>query len=214
MRVKYIVLGLWWLSSIVFIVDIFSVYLIHPTKEWQTLPGLCCPLSHRLFIMIHFIGGIIILLLGAFQFFPILRDLGIHKWIGRVYIVSCIITSIAGITFICLNGTVGGPVMSIAFAMYGALLLVFSIITWRYSYKKEYTIHQQWAIRTFILGGCSWIYRILYLLAATWGHNPNIIGYKHPIDYTFDWIFFILPLLICEIIFYTKRPKGYQLLLI
>ncbi len=134
-------------------------YYLTPYNYWKTLPGLCCPFSHRLFIMIHITFGIIILLLGEFQFIPQLRQhsIGIHRWVGRIYMSSCIITSVAGLIFLCLNGTVGGSNMTVAFTVYGIFLFLTSNIAWILAYKGKYHLHKWWAIRTFTLGIASWV---------------------------------------------------------
>ena len=62
----------------------------------------------------HFVGGSILLFLGSVQLIQRLRlrDPAVHRWLGRVYVGASGITAVGGLTFILLNGTIGGPVMS------------------------------------------------------------------------------------------------------
>ena len=235
----YTTLFLIWAAGLPFVVYMINSYLVHFGSHDTVLPNLEYPLVNKIFMTIHLVGAIIIMLIGPLQFIPSLKKINcccssysyvtgrhtyfccqfirFHKWNGILYLLSCIVAALAGILFIVINkGTVGGPVMTAAFSIYGILLLTFSIVTWHnarkrktYNYDHTYVpmTHRDWAIRTFALGLGPWFYRVLYLVAF-WSikHNPFETNFRHPIDYTLAWSFFLVPLLVAELLIrYMRR---------
>lgn len=246
----YLTLLLIWASGLAFICYILDTYFLHifSSKDASNMiPDVNYPIMNKIFMSIHFIGGVIIMLIGPLQFVSKMRKiqpsncsdccscysrygyLNFHKWNGRLYLTSCFVTGLAGITFICVNGgTVCGPSMTVAFSTYGILLIVFSLITWNYArqfgkcniqYNTDESIllklklkHRDWALRTFALGLGSWFYRALYVFTyLCTSYSPldtdsKDTVFRHPVDYVFDWLFFLLPLLFTEVLIrYIRR---------
>ncbi len=199
-KLAYLCILIIWLLGLYFIYYIIDTYFTNLNKNVNTLPKLEYPLTHKILIVTHFIGGIIIMLIGPIQFIPYFRKNIIHKWNGRIYLSCCLITSLAGLIFICVNGTVGGIVMDIAFATSGILLFTFGSITWYYGYYRKKDKHRNWAVRTFALGIAPLFYRILYLFSYIGDYDPFEYEFKGILDYIFDWTYFLLPLIVAEII--------------
>ncbi len=205
-KIAYTSLFIIWLLCLCFIYYISSIYLVNLNENIEVLPKLEYPLEHKIIIVIHFICGIVIMLIGPIQFIPYFRNNNIHKWNGRIYLSSCLITALAGLLFICVNGTAGGIVMDIAFATYGCLLFAFSLITWYYGYHRNRQKHRNWGIRTFALGIASLFYRILYLFSYIGEYDPYEYQFRGVVDYIFDWSFFLIPLMVSEIVIrYVER---------
>ena len=80
-------------------------------------------------IGLHFAAGGVILALGCIQFVRRIRILypAVHRWIGRVYVTAAFLTGVGGITFIAVKGTIGGAMMDIGFAIYGALTIAAAV---------------------------------------------------------------------------------------
>lgn len=162
-------------------------------------------------IGIHFATGGIILLLGSIQLldsvrirFPV-----IHRWIGRLYIVSCILAAIGGLVFIALKGTIGGLVMDIGFSLYGILMFITAIKTYRHAVARRLDKHRAWALRLFALAIGSWLYRMDYgfwiLLTDGLGHERHFTG---PFDYLMAFFFYIPNLVIAEIFISARQYKA------
>lgn len=60
----------------------------------------------------------------------------VHWLLGKVYIGASILTALGGLTFIIVSGTVGGEVMSLGFALYGVLMLVCTVETYRHARRS------------------------------------------------------------------------------
>jgi uncharacterized membrane protein len=83
----------------------------------------------------HFLTGAILLVLGPVQLLGAVRRRypALHRWLGRVYVGAAALAGLAGLTFIALKGTVGGPVMSAGFGLYGALMTLAAARTYAHA---------------------------------------------------------------------------------
>ncbi|GAB4044843.1 DUF2306 domain-containing protein [Spirosoma litoris] len=162
-------------------------------------------------IGLHFAAGGIILILGSIQLIDSVRVRypAIHRWIGRVYITACLLAAVGGSAFILAKGTIGGPVMSIGFGLYGVLMLIAAIETYRHVVAKNLDRHQTWALRLYALAIGSWLYRMDYgfwlLLTDGLGHTKTFSG---PFDRVMDFFFYIPNLLIVEVFVRARSYKA------
>jgi hypothetical protein len=113
-------------------------------------------------IGLHLLTGTVLVVLGPLQLVPRIRAArpAVHRAIGRIYVGAAIIAGLAGNAFIYTRGTVGGPVMSIAFSIYGWLLVGAAVLAWRYGRQRDLVRHRAWALRLFALGISSMLYRL------------------------------------------------------
>ena len=161
-------------------------------------------------IGLHFAAGGLILILGSIQLLDIVRVrfLAVHRWIGRVYIVACLLAALGGLAFIMAKGTIGGLVMNIGFGLYGVLMGVSAVQTYRYAVRGNLASHRLWALRLYALAIGSWLYRMDYgfwlLLTDGLGHNHTFSG---PFDYVMAFFFYIPNLLVVDL---YVRAGSYQ----
>lgn len=152
-------------------------------------------------IALHFAAGGIILVLGCIQLIGAVRVRfpALHRWIGRVYVAASLLAGIGGLTFIAVKGTVGGTVMNIGFAMYGVLMIVCAVQTYRHARARRLEVHRAWALRLFALAIGSWLYRMDYgfwlLLTNGLGHTEDFRG---PFDMLMAFFFYLPNLLVSE----------------
>ncbi|WP_221391771.1 DUF2306 domain-containing protein [Dyadobacter sp. NIV53] len=161
-------------------------------------------------IGLHFATGGIILLLGSIQLLDSVRVRypAVHRWIGRIYIISSIFAAVGGLLFIILKGTIGGLVMDIGFSLYGILMFIAAIETYRHAVAGRLDKHRAWALRLFALAIGSWLYRMDYgfwiLLMDGLGHERHFTG---PFDYLMAFFFYIPNLLVAEIFISVRQYK-------
>jgi hypothetical protein len=199
-----------WISAFLFglyIIGFYALALVTDDAErWnRVLPGLYVKGNSAATqgIGIHFLGGGIVLLLGCLQLMAGIRNRWpiLHRAIGRLYLIGCLFASLGGLLFVILNRTIGGWPMDLAFTMYGALMFICSIQTWRYAIKRKIAVHKAWAIRLFALAIGSWFYRMGYgfwfLTMDGVGHTETFSG---GFDYFMDFFFFLPNLLFAEAI--------------
>jgi len=115
-------------------------------------------------IGLHFAVGGIILVLGSIQLIEAIRVRysAFHRWVGRVYVLCSLLAAVGGLAFIFIKGTIGGTVMNMGFALYGLLMLVCSVETFRHARAGRMEQHRAWALRLYALAIGSWLYRMDY----------------------------------------------------
>jgi hypothetical protein len=202
---------LWATMGLTYTVYVGANYILNPQGVWDTLPNICCSPYQKAPIYLHAIGATLVLLLGPFQMLQNIYHTKLHRYTGIVYIMGCVFSSLAGMVFILWNRTVGGIVMDVAFILYGWIVFMCAIITSTLAVKgvsdpiyRKY--HRAWALRTTAVAPASVFYRILYFIlyfvtkllpdSTPVLHTSNFRG---PVDYVFDFAFFLIPLLVVEV---------------
>lgn len=206
-----------WLSGILFAGYIVVFYLGAPRlgamERWnRTLPRLyeAGHQSATFAIGAHFAAGALLLLLGPIQLIRPLRERfrAVHRWTGRVYVLAAGLAGLGGLDFILSKGTVGGPVMSLGFGLYGALMVLAATQTWRFGAMRATERHRAWGIRLVALVVGSWLYRMEY---GFWMPLTNGLGTNAAFTGPFDRVmvfFFYLPNVLLAELFVRERRAG------
>lgn len=162
-------------------------------------------------ISLHFAAGGVILILGSIQLIDTVRTRfpALHRWIGRLYITACLLAAVGGLAFIVAKGTVGGTVMNIGFGLYGLLMFIAAIETYRHAVAGHLDQHRTWALRLYALAIGSWLYRMDYgfwlLLTDGLGHTHSFSG---PFDKLMAFFFYIPNLLVVEAFVRARSYKA------
>lgn len=188
-----------------------SLYQGNAARWNEMLPGLYSKdaTASTTGIGLHFAMGGIILVLGSIQLISSLRNRwpAFHRWVGRIYVTASMLAAIGGLVFIFTTGTIGGTVMNMGFGLYGVLMFIAAVLTWRYAATKQMGLHRAWALRLYALAIGSWLYRMDYgfwfLLANKWGHEHNFSG---PFDHVMAFFFYLPNLLVAEI--FIRRNEN------
>lgn len=210
-----------WISGICFALYIFGFYIfanaLSDVEAWNSvLPQLYSPEKPAAMtgMISHFFFGSVLLILGPIQFIETVRKryIHFHRWVGIFYTLSAFITGFGGVVFLGVWGAAGGMPMFIGFLVYGVLMMICSVQTIRFALLHKFDIHRQWAIRLFALVLGSWIYRMgygfIYTVLGGWGLGSNFSGI---LDYFMDFAFFVIPLLVAEIVIVGKKSSVYSL---
>lgn len=208
--------GTVWASAALFGVYILlffagALYAGEPEQWNQTLPRLYDPAEPvaTASIAAHFIAGGVILALGPLQLLEGVRRRApsLHRWTGRVYILTTLTAGLGGTLFILLQGTVGGMPMNLGFGLYGLLMIWASVATVRHAMARRLDQHRAWGLRLFALAIGSWLYRMEY---GFWFAFLDGVGHTDSFDGPFDVVmafFFYLPnLAVVEVILRARRP--------
>ncbi|QNF34839.1 DUF2306 domain-containing protein [Adhaeribacter swui] len=214
-----------WLSAALFGLYILAFYAAAlyegNTNRWnEVLPGLYekNSVATTSGIGLHFAAGGIILVLGSIQLidkvrvrFPVW-----HRWIGLIYVSASILAAVGGLIFILLKGTIGGFIMDLGFGLYGVLMFVAALATYRHAVTKSFEKHRAWALRLYALAIGSWLYRMDYgfwlLLTDGLGHTRQFTGL---FDQVMFFFFYLPNLVVVEAFIRARRykaPAGLKLL--
>lgn len=203
-----------WASSAIFGIYILVAYVgafaNRDLALWNTvLPGLYETSTPRATaaIGIHFVAGGVILVLGFIQLIDRIRHSYpvIHRALGRIYVMASLIAGLGGLGFILAKGTVGGRVMDAGFGLYGVLMVVCAVQTYRHARHRRIEVHRQWALRLFALAIGSWLYRMDYgfwfVLADGVGHTDTFSG---PFDNLMAFAFYLPNLVVVEAVLHAR----------
>jgi hypothetical protein len=204
-----------WISGAIFAAYIISFFggvaLGGAGERWnESLPGLYDSRSLLTTIAIgaHFITGGVLLLLGPVQLIGAVRRSlpALHRWLGRVYVVSAGLAGMGGLSFIFGRGTVGGPLMDVGFGIYGALMVLCAGMAYAHARGGRYGQHRAWAIRLFALTVGSWLYRMEYglwfLLFGGLGRGNGFSGW---FDAVMMFFFYVPNLVVAEVFIRARR---------
>jgi uncharacterized membrane protein len=133
-------------------------------------PPLAASLSSRPWgINPHALFGGVSLLTGGLQFHRKLRRrVRLHRVLGRVYVVSCLVTGAAGLYMAAYS--YGGWITHLGFGALGALLVFTTLMAFLAIRRGDVERHRRWMTRSYaLIFGAVTLRLQLPLLAASFG---------------------------------------------
>lgn len=117
------------------------------------------------------------LLVGAAQFSNLLRDRqpAVHRIVGRIYVVSCLVGGSAGL--LLALGSSSGLVASLGFGGLALLWLLVNALGWQAARTRRFAAHRRWMIRSWALTLSAVTLRI-YLALAEMAELPELSSYQ------------------------------------
>jgi len=164
--------------------------------------------GHRLLTMLHITPGLIFILFAPLQFVRRLRNRNpkLHRWIGRVVLVSGLIIGSSALVM-SPQMAIGGPNETAATMLF-AIVFLFSLSkAYLHIRKGRVSQHREWMIRAFAVGfAVATIRPIVGVFFAT-----SRLTHLTPRDFfgTAFWLGFTIQLMVAEIwINYTRNPSA------
>lgn len=193
---------------------LFGVYIalrasgatIKNFEQWQSLvASLPMPTASawiaNLGIGMHFAMGAVLVLA-----WPILlsarvrgRHRKVHRWTGRIYVTAGFLAGVGGMSFILTHGAFSRAA-SVAFGLWGAVMMLSSVMAYVHARAKRFDRHRAWAIRLLAMVLGSWLFDIE---VQAWtdlagGIGMNADGASGPFDQAMLYLFFVPNLLVAE----------------
>ena len=160
----------------------------------------------------HLILAVVITVGGPLQLIPWLRARArpFHRWNGRLYILTAIVISLAGLYMVWTRGTAGGPLMRIGISLNGVLVLACAVLAWRHAMARRIDVHRRWALRTFILVSGVWFFRVGLMLWILLNQGPVGIGKDFDGPFVRFWAFgcYLVPLAVLELYLRARDRSG------
>ena len=99
----------------------------------------------------HRVGGVVAILIGPLQFSSRIRDrnLGLHRWLGRVYLAAVGVGGIGGLAMAPV--AYGGLSARVGFAMLAVLWLLSGAIAYVRIRQGDVAAHRRWMTRCYAL---------------------------------------------------------------
>lgn len=168
-------------------------------------------LAGNLFFATHALLAGIVSLGGVVQLVPRIRAraIGFHRWNGRLFLVTAICVSLAGLYLVWIRGSVPNLIGGVAVSLNAALILFCVAFAWRTAWRRQIVQHRRWALRTYLMVSAPWFTRIGYfawlILAQGAGVGDNSDG---PFDYFIGFANYLVPLALLELYLRTQDGAG------
>lgn len=168
-------------------------------------------------LVLHVFLAFVITIGGPLQFIPALRTKfsSFHKWNGRVYIFCILLTSVVALFLVWSRPIIiGGLTGNMTTSGNAVLIILFGIMTWRTGVKRQFDVHREWAIRTFIVVSGVWFFRIGF---GTWflvtgfaapGVTEDLTGW---FDTALYFLSYLGPLAVVEFYLRVKKSENVRL---
>jgi hypothetical protein len=152
-------------------------------------------------LAVHASAAGIALLIGPLQFIETIRRRArrFHHWIGRIYLLACLIGGVAG--GLLAPFTAAGPIAASGFFALAVIWLWVNALGFRASaVKRDYDAHKRWMVRSFALTFAAVTLR-LYLIP------PMVAGIDFVTSYQWiAWLCWVPNLLVAELWLAARRP--------
>lgn len=190
---------MWWLGAVlsiaVAIVSFRYLPRVGPMPPQILGNGFANP-----FLNLHVAGAATALIVSPFQFIPGLRSrrLGVHRWLGRLYVLACVFGGACGL--VLSFASTAGPIAGLGFGSLAVIWLFVTVRAWLLARAGRYDEHRRWMIRSFALTFAAVTLRIYLPLSQVAG-LPFMESYR-----VIAWLAWVPNLLVAE--FYLRTGRN------
>lgn len=158
----------------------------------------------RPWLIVHVGAAAVALLLAPFQFVERLRKgtPSVHRWMGRAYVLGCIVGGVAGL--VLAFGASTGWISTAGFGFLAVSWLISTLLAWRAARVGKFMTHRKWMTRSFALTFAAVTLR-LYLPTAALLPFPLVDSYR-----AISFLCWVPNLIVAEIYLLRRlgRPLG------
>ena len=164
-------------------------------------------------VIVHVASAAIIMLAGAVQLVPQVRSRFpvFHRWNGRIYMLTVVALSAAGLYMTWIRGSVGDLSVHLASTLNVILIWFCGAMALRYALARNFRTHRRWALRFFLATSASWFFRLMFFLSflvfkGPYGFDP--ITFRGPFLTFLSFAQYLLPLAVLEIYLRAQDRPG------
>lgn len=165
-------------------------------------------------VVAHVLFAALITLGGLMQLVPSLRSKlpALHRWNGRVYILTALIMSLSGAFMILTRSdkVVGDLFAHAALMINGAIIVTCAIIAFKMARRRQFAQHRIWALRVFVAVSGVWFFRIGFMAWNMFHGRPvgfDPASFTGPFLTVLQVLVYILPLAVLEL-YLRAKAKG------
>jgi uncharacterized membrane protein len=117
-------------------------------------------------VAMHFFLAVMIIVGGAIQLVPQIRDRApsFHRGNGRIYILTAFTLSIVSLYMILMRLSIGDVLQHVGTSLNAVLIMLCAALTLRYALAREFDVHRRWALRLFMVVSGVWFFRVGLML--------------------------------------------------
>ncbi len=167
----------------------------------------------NLVVELHLISAVIIILSGALQLIPLVRQRFplFHRWNGRIYMLAAVTVSGAGVYMLWFRGSVADFSQRIGFTLDVVLIWLCAAMALRYAIARNFASHRPWALRLFLVVSASWFFRVELFLSflifrGPFGFDP--LSFSGPFLTFLSYAQYLLPLAVLEFYLFAQKRAG------
>ena len=167
----------------------------------------------NLAVAMHLSSAVVIMLAGAVQLVPQVRSRFpmFHRWNGRIYMLTALALSAAGVYMHWVRGSVGDSAQHIGGTVNAVLIWFCGAMALRYAMARNFGAHRCWALRFFLVVSASWFLRIglfltLLVFKGPVGFDPS--SFTGPFLTFMVYAQFLVPLGVLEIYLRAQDRPG------
>lgn len=159
-------------------------------------------LAGNLFFGAHVLLAAVVTVGGLVQLVPKIRRRwpAIHRWNGRLYMLTVLALALGGLWLVWVRGTYMNLLGAAGISLNGLLIALCAGMAWSLARRRRYAQHRRWALRLFVLAGAVWFMRVGYM---AWGIASGGMGIGGAMDGPFDYFLAfgnsLVPLAVLEI---------------
>src|SRR6267378_4433402 len=160
----------------------------------------------------HLISAVIVMLAGAIQLVPQVRNRfpAFHRWNGRIYMLTAVALSLAGLYMTWIRGSVGDIFQHLGSSLNAVLIMLSAAMALRYALARDFKTHRRWALRLFLVASASWFLRLMFflslLLFGPVGFDPTT--FRGPLLTFLSFASYLLPLAVLELYLRAQDRAG------
>ena len=164
-------------------------------------------------VAIHLTSAAAIMLAGAIQLVPQVRNRfpAFHRWNGRIYVLTAVTGSAAGVYMTWFRRGVGDMPQHIGGTLNAVLIWLFAGLALRYAMARDFKTHRRWALRLFLVTSAAWFYRITFFLTLAVFKGPvgfDPATFTGPFPTTMSFAQYLFPLTVLELYFYAQDGRS------
>lgn len=163
-------------------------------------------------LIAHLLLGALMTLSGLLQLLPALRRRwpGLHRWNGRVFLLSALVTTFSGFYLTWIRGSQLNLGSALSTSANGVLILLALTFAWQAARRRDFAAHRRHALRAFLLVNGVWFLRLgmvmTGMLMAAGGRQLDVDG---PVFLAVSLLSWALPLALLELYFAAERsPRA------
>jgi len=168
----------------------------------------------NLAVVMHVGSAAFIMLAGAVQLVPQVRSRYpvFHRWNGRLYMLTAVALSVAGLYMTWIRGSVGDLSVHLGSTLNAVLIWLCAALALRYAMARDFKTHRRWALRLFLVTSASWFFRIGFFLSflvfkGPFGFDPTT--FRGPFLTFMSFAQYLVPLAVLEIYLRAQdRPDA------
>jgi hypothetical protein len=199
------IVGFFWRAALTGRPEAWNKVLSVGYRSGDTMGNLVLA-SHLLFAAVVTIGGLLKLLPQLRQRYP-----RIHRWNGRIFMLSAVVAGAGGLVMIWMRKAGGDLPMDVAISINALLIFLFAGLALRFALLRRFDLHRRWALRLFLVVGGGWFFRVglmfwLMLMRRPVGFDPNTFHGPFLIALSFGQ--YLLPLAVLELYFRAQASRN------